>query len=330
MIDLESRVSAVLAERAERTLAVEALHERAVRAAGGIRRRRRLGTAAAAVVAAGALVVGLSGAGPAATTLPAETAVTGGAVGTDPALLHFDVDMSRIPQRLRDRLTATEWVSGKGYETVTGFGRDNNIVFSVSLTTDPGRAQDWMTELGAGDPRAVQWGEAGTIGVAAAQWDDADLLPGVIRAVRLNRAQRCVMPMHLADLPAGAWWSECQTRLRYGGASDEPRWIFSGLTIHQADDKVVFIWADGWPMPSPSFRADRTVSGYPAQWSSGNGQFKNGLWVLAFGPYELYVTNYETAPADWFTPEVAQWYTTRLTPSTNLNDLSSWPRRAVG
>jgi hypothetical protein len=330
VIDLESRVSAALAERAERTRAVEALHDRAVRGGRRIRRRRLLGTAGAALVAVVGLVLGVNGAGPAPTTLPLETAATAGAIGSDPALLHFDLDMSRVPARLRDRVAATEWVSGKDYERVTGFGGDDGLVFTVAFTTDRDRAQGWMVDLGAGATRAEQWDEPGTIGVVAAQRDDADLLPDVIRAVRLGRVQRCVMPLHLSELPAGAWWSECQTRLRYGGPAGAARWIFSGLTIHRADDKVVLVWADGRPMASPSFEADRAVAGYPAQWRSGSGSFQNGLWVLAFGPYQLYITDYETKPAGWFTPEVAQWYAARLSPSTDLNDPASWPRRAVG
>ncbi|MGI5241735.1 hypothetical protein [Dactylosporangium sp. CA-139066] len=331
MNDLERRVSATLTERAERTRPAEALHEGAVRGARRIRRRRRLlGAASAGLTAVAALVLGVTGAGPAPTTLPPETVATGGAVGTDPALLHFDVDLTRIPARLRDRVTATEWVSGRGYEKVTGFGRDDDMVFTIALTTDPDRARDWLVDLGAGQTRAERWDEDGTIGVAGAQRDDADLLPAVVSAVRLGRTQRCVMPLHLSELPPGAWWSECQTRLRYGGRAGDPVWIFSGLTLHRADDKVVFIWADGRPLPYPSFQPDRTIAGYPAQWRSGRGQFQNGLWVPAFGPYQLYVTDYETQPADWFTPEVAQWYAARLTPSADLNDPSSWPGRAVG
>ncbi|HTJ36995.1 MAG TPA: hypothetical protein VL738_27535 [Dactylosporangium sp.] len=332
MTDLEGRVSAALMERADRTLAVDGLHEKAVRTARGIRRRRWFGTAAAAIVAAGALLLGLTAGGAVTTSLPLETAAPPGGVGSDPALLHFDIDMSRMPPRLRDRVVAMEWVSGKGYEKVTGVGRDDQLVFMIALTTETDRAREWVAGLDGGDTRAMEWGssDTGSAGVVATRWDDRELFWDVIRAVRMDRVQRCVMPLHLAELPEGASWSECQTRLRYGGPAGSPVWIYSGLTVTRADGKIVFIWADGRPLASPSFHADRAVGGYPAQWLSGNEQFKNGLWVPAFGPYQLYITDFETAPADWFAPDVAQWYAARLTPSTNLSDPSSWPRRAVG
>jgi hypothetical protein len=142
--------------------------------------------------------------------------------------------------------------------------------------------------------------------------------------------QRCVMPLRLAELPEGATWSECQTTLRRTGAGPATGWVSSGLTIRRSDGNTVFIWADGRPLVRTSPRADRTVAGYPALWLSRSGSLQTGLWVLGFGPYHLFVTSYEDGPSDWFTPEVAAWYTERLTPSPDLNDPNSWPRRAAG
>ncbi|MFG2040110.1 hypothetical protein [Dactylosporangium sp. NPDC048998] len=336
MTDLESRVSATLAERVDRPFPVEHLHERAVRRARGIRRRRRLlGTAAAAILALGLFALDPTGGGaPAATSLPPEPAAPPGGIGSDRALLHFDVDLSRIPAPLADRVAATEWVSGEGYESVVALDAGEHPVFIVALGVESLTADGWMTRFDGGSTRALRWQSGNVYGVTSVDWEQRDLLPKVVSAVRLDEVQRCVMPLRLAELPEGASWTECQTRIRRGGqaggSGPATAWVSSGLTIRRADGHVVYIWANAQPAASPSFRPDRTVAGYPAQWRDGDGQSQAGLWVLAFGPYQLYVTDLQTRPADWFTPEEAAWYTARLTPSTNLDDPSTWPRRAVG
>lgn len=265
---------------------------------------------------------------PGRTTLPAETAAPPGGIGSDRALLHFDVDLAKLPGDLASRIAMTQWVSGEGYETFTGMDADSRPVVTIKLGSDPDTVKGWVF-ANAGSARAVQWRLGGVDGMSALDWDDRALLPEVARAVRLDAVQRCVMPLRLAELPEGAHWSECQTVIRRGPGPG-PRWVYSGLTVERADGKFVYIWADGRPRTqTSSFAADRSIAGRPAQWRAESDQFGTGLWVPDFGGYELYVTEFEPK-ADWFTPVEATWYTLRLTPSANLDDPSTWPLRAVG
>jgi hypothetical protein len=50
--------------------------------------------------------------------------------------------------------------------------------------------------------------------------------------------------------------------------SKPPGWLYSGLTLDQADAKPIFIWADGrrGADHAASFKADQTIGGYEAQW----------------------------------------------------------------
>lgn len=266
---------------------------------------------------------------PGRTTLPAETAAPPGGIGSDRALLHFDVDLAKLPGNLASRIAMTEWVSGEGYEQFTGMDADFRPVVAIKLGSDPDTVKGWVF-ANAGSTRAVQWRLGGVDGLSALDWDDRDLLPEVARAVRLDAVQRCVMPLRLAELPEGAHWSECQTAIRRGGPGPKNVWVYSGLTVERADGKIILIWADGRPRTeTSSFAADRTIAGRPAQWRAEAGQFGDGLWIPDFGGYELYLTDFESH-ATWFTPAEATWYTLRLTPSANLDDPSTWPLRAVG
>jgi hypothetical protein len=325
--ELESRVGDALAGRVDRPFPVEHLREQAIRRAGAIRRRRRiLGTAAAALIVVCVIALVRSpGVGAPGTTLPLETAAPPGGVGSDPGLLHFDLD----PGVLGDRVASTEWISGLGYERVTARDAEDAELFTVYLAPDVASIDRLVAVRHDVEYQQLRWQPAdGVFGMVVTIGDDDRLRRQVAAAVRTDRVQRCVMPLRLAELPPDATWSECQTKIRRGAGAG-PVWVYSGLTIERADRHAVFIWADGRPMTSPSFHADRTAAGYPAQWLAG-GQSGTGLWLLAFGPYQLYITGVDYQRADWLTPQDATWLAQRLTPSTDLNNPASWPRRAVG
>jgi hypothetical protein len=328
-LDLETRVRTTLADRAAHTATIAGLGERAARRGRRIRRFRILvGTAAAAIVAVTSFAAYPRT--PEATTLPAETAAPPGGIGSDRALLHFDVDLTRLPPALTDRITATEWVSGDGYEHFLGLDAEQKTVLSVAMSTDPTRLDGWMQTENVGETRALRWHRGDVEAVSALDWADRDLLPQVEQAVRFDRVQRCVMPLYLSELPDGAHWLECQTRVRRGPGPGTV-WQYSGLTIQRADGKIVLIWADGREKnDTSSFSQDRTTTGRPAEWRTDDGQFQHGLWIPDFGGFELYVTEYESTPGNWFTPDEATWYAEHLTPSPNLNAPTTWPRRAVG
>jgi hypothetical protein len=338
-LDLETRLRTTLADRAAHTSTITGLGERAAHRGRRIRRFRILvGTAAAAIIAVTSFAVYPRT--PEATTLPAETAAPPGGIGRDRALLHFDIDLTKLPSELTARITSTEWVSGDGYEHVLALDAQDKTVLSVAMSTDPTRLDGWVKTENVGETRALRWHRGDVEAVSAVDWADQDLLPQVAQAVRLDRVQRCVMPLRLSELPEGAHWLECQTRIRRGPGPG-PVWQFSGLTIQRADGRIVLIWADGREKNEPgggqilgartsSFFPDRTTAGHPAKWRAENGQFQHGLWIPDFGGFELYVTEYESTKVNWFTPDEATWYAEHLTPSRNLNDPTTWPRRTVG
>jgi hypothetical protein len=200
------------------------------------------------------------------------------------------------------------------------------------MSTDQTRLDGWVQTGDVGDTRALRWHRGDVEAVSVLDWADRDLLPQVERAVRLDHVQRCVMPLHLSELPDGARWLECQTQIRRGSGPGTV-WRYSGLTIRRSDGKIVLIWADGRgpsTTAASSFAPDRTTAGHPSEWRTDDGQFQHGLWINDFGGFELYITEYDTARSDWFTPAEATWYAEHLTPSPNLNAPPTWPRRAVG
>ncbi|MFI5916222.1 hypothetical protein [Dactylosporangium sp. NPDC051541] len=330
MTDLESRLTATLAERAAKTRTITGLAERAARRGKTIRRRRFV-VGTAAIVALLVFLPITVGSGN--TTLPLETAAPPAPIGTDRALLHFDVDLTRLPPVLADRITVTEWVSGNGYERFVGQDNDRKAIVTIWLADTAERADRYDAMSNGSGTGNLRWQRDGIEGLTVLNALDRDLLPQVTDAVRFGVTQRCVMPLRLSALPEGARWTECQTAIRRAGTPGTV-WVYSGLTLHRADDRTVFIWADSDETPtgsSPSsFAADRQVAGYPAQWRTGSGSFANGLWIADFAGIDLYISNYETDPADWFTVEEASWYATRLTPSRDLNAPSTWPTRAIG
>ena len=355
MTDLESRVSDVLTRRAQRPIEVERLCANAVRRATARRRRRAIAGAAALVVAVAA-VVGLverpGHAGP-QTPLPLESAAPRGGIGSDPALLHFGLDMSAFD----GRATSTEWISGMGYEAVHVYADDapnNRRWVDVTLSpTDASRTARldpqlatpladagrellvagrpaWLQQVTyRGDPAwLLRWQPARDVfGAVIVTGQDERLATRVARAVRPGWVQRCVMPLRLAELPPGVRWQECQTRV----SSASPGWIYSGLILARADAKQVFIWADGRRDAdhAASFKADRTIDGYPAQWLSG-GSSGTGLWIPDFGAIDLFITAVDSHDSGWLRPDDARWLAERLQPSPNTGDPSSWPPRAVG
>jgi hypothetical protein len=354
MTDIESRVRDVLAQRAQRPVEVERLRTNAVRRARTIHRRRVAAGAVAAIVAVAGVagLVRLPGAARPETSLPLETAAVSGGIGTDPALLHFDLDLSAF----NGRASSTEWISGMGYEAAHVYENDadNRRWVDVALTpTDSARTTRLDAQLASpltdggrklfvatrparlqqvtylGNPAwLLRWQPARDVfGTVIVTGQEEQLAARVARAVRLDRVQRCVMPLRLTELPAGTIWQECQTRVR----STSPGWIYSGLTLAQTTGKPIFIWADGRREPghAASFKADQTVDGYPAQWLTG-GSSGTGLWIPDFGDIDLFITAVQAGDSDWLQQDEARWLAERLQPSENADDPASWPPRAVG
>jgi hypothetical protein len=355
MIDIESKVVESLHADADQLIKVDGLREAALARAGTLRRRRRAlgalaGAGLVAVLTAGVVAVprlaggegSRTAAGPPGdasaqavatlpTTLPEAVGVPSAAeqptaVGTDPGLLHFDVDLAPL------KAFASDWKSAAGYERAVVTRRSNEMGTEIYLGRDAGQLETvrtppvngwfyfkdgkWNFTDGPRTPTTVN-GRPGTLqrvttGTGAntgivwvLRWQPAEGLFALVQvfdkdqalayaaagALRLDRAQRCVTPLTLRSEPAGAKWTTCQTKVRRTPIAGRGVWIQSELTIEQPGGDRVSVWAEDAKRPRSShdtgqFHPNRTVAGHPAQWRTSDPA---GLWVLDFGPAEVFV-----------------------------------------
>jgi len=182
MIDIESRVADSLHARVDRGIKVGELHGGAVARAGRIRRRRRAAGVVAAAGVAAVLTAGIAaaprllpaggtanqsgGTGNAArpsvgdpkdpatpptaggpTTLPEAAGVPAAAerpaaVGADPSVLHFDVNLVAV------NASSSDWVSGPGYEGVVLAGGVNARPIEVFIGPNASTLQTKLTPPG--------------------------------------------------------------------------------------------------------------------------------------------------------------------------------------
>lgn len=233
MTDIERRLTRSLTARADRQVETGELARAAVSRAGRMRARRRaVGTAAlTALLVAGFFGVRVLLPEPKDTTLPvalgvAPAASRGEGIGTDPALLHFDVDLRAFGELAGGKQPAfTDWLSAEGHESVSVYGSDNSLLAAVYLApsaSDLKRALRPLTSAAVDTSVRGRPAKADTfdIGVAGLQYTDLRWEPRagvfaavwapdpvtaakVFDAVRLDRAQRCVTPMRLLALPGG-------------------------------------------------------------------------------------------------------------------------------
>lgn len=380
MIDIEARVTESLRADAERTPSSAHLHDRAVARARTIRRRRRVVAAAGAtaLAAAGLLLVPHPGTSqhvtvpgpspvhtraaspPGPTTLPEVTGVPTAAdrptvLGTDPAVLHFDLNLAAIGG------TASQWTSHTTFESVqvaTGSGDPHNALqappLEVFVGSDQAKLEAGRTPPGdyvevndgtrylrydqgprqpttVGDlPATLQKitndgvnrvthvpptstldsdlnvNYSPTYGPTAwvLRWQPADGIWAIIElrapdsalayaaasALRLDHAQRCAVPGHLTDVPAGARLAACQTLVRTAPSGPHGVWLASSVTIALPDGTSAGVTLEEVrphkPIDLAQFHPNRTVAGHPAEWFTDQ---PGGLWVLQFGAAEVFV-----------------------------------------
>jgi hypothetical protein len=354
MTDIERRIARSLTARADRQVEVGGLAQLAVGRARRMRARRRtVGTVAVVVL----LVAGFAGARallPAAkdTTLPVALGIAPAGsrpegIGTDPALLHFDVDLGAFGALAGRQPASTDWVSAEDHESVNVYGSDNSLLAAVYLApsaTDLKRALRPLHSTAVDTTVRGRPAKADTfdIGVAGLQYTDLrwEPRPGVFAAVwapdlataakvfdavRLDRAQRCVTPMRLSTLPAGATWTECETAVRAGQVSGGHVWRWSALTIQQVDGVRVRLWAAA-EHDVAEFKPDRVVAGHPAQWLT---EGMRGVWIPGFGPVSLFVGERDTFHADLLSEEQAVWYAEHLQVYEDLTNPAAWPTSAT-
>jgi hypothetical protein len=347
MMDLEPRVAQSLAARADRPVEVDRLRAGAIRRARGIRRRRRQLVAAglafiallgvASVRAAAPVGRPLPSQRPEPTTLPSAVGVAPAIerpvdIGTDPALLHFDLDLGGLNADI------TEWVSANGYERAIIYSAAIGQVYiahtlaalpavdptagRVEQTTVDGRpaALRRIPDSGGGVTWDLRWEPAAGVQAAVfAGGDDPAYAVKVAGTLRLDRAQRCVAPIHLSEMPPGATWIECRIQIAREGA------IHSALVLRTIGGHQVQIWLVPTGL-STGFTPNRTVAGRPAEWRDTDTR---GLWMPEFGPVDVFISGVEPDTAEWLTEQDAAWLVERIQVVADASEPGTWPIRAV-
>jgi hypothetical protein len=385
MIDIESTVVAVLRADADVAVSGDGLHERALARARRIRTRRRLagvtaGTGLAVVMIAGVVAVnGLvrggsatppvvpvgtpaSSAPPAPpreqpTTLPRAVgapvaADAPAAVGADPGVLHFDVDLAGLDA------SRSRWTAGRGYEGVElTHGPTTRAWIEIFLSPDPARRDQfadgsrWFSSdrkphtdppvptTVAGRPAALLrygWSAQDDPMGWILRWSPVDGLHAHVlvfedepqgalaaaAALRLDAAQRCVVPLRLSTAPADATLTACVTALRREPIPTRGVWMNSLLTYTTTSGGAVEVWADEKLSRGVdgSFVPNLTVAGRPAQWRSADPV---GLALRDVGPAgELFISGTPRAEA----VRIAAGITVAGDPA----DPHTWPAVPVG
>lgn len=304
MTDIENRLRDTLHADADHVVAPADLPERAMARAGRIRRRRRASVAAAgaglAVLAVVAAVPLLRPAQP-----PAPPAHAAPAIGTDPGIVHFDVDQDAMRG-------AVQFVaSGPGYESILVYrqGRRGNPAPAVrvylatseeALTearddgmgalprfwkTDPGTTQEVTIAGRTGKierqtqpySRDTQWlirweAMPGVLGALVSAGDDRAAAIAAVDAVLLDRTRPCLLQFRLTDLPPSWKRTSCLFTFLSGpgkNPSTRAEWQDGSVTVR--------VWAGaklGYTVTKP----DMTVEGAPGTWRQPE---KTGTGFLA-------------------------------------------------
>lgn len=359
MTDIESRVAESLRADAERVPYPSGLAGRAIARAGVLRRRRRIASVAAILTVLGVsfpaalqLQAGRPDPAPAplaapqisaptqATTLPAVTvraaATLPSAVGSDPRLLHFDVDQTAL------HATVSTWISSpdvEGYVAESATGEPRTKIFlgraadrleaarvmpigppDRGLTPRPrsrsaapesvmvdGRAATIERQPGIGSAVPPSWvlrwqPVAGLYALAQTYGGNRDAALAVPSALRLDRSQRCVTPFGGVDRSG---LTTCKTSIR----ADRPGW--TGSELKWADGRS--IWA--WDEPAKSFQPNTTAAGRDARWRDKD---MPGLWFADLQGAQVLINA--------ASQEQAGTVAAALTFATDLTSPSSWPQ----
>jgi hypothetical protein len=393
-IDFEKTIADSLRTRADRDVDAHALLTGATGRARVIGIRRKLlavGAFAAVVAVTGAVVAaapqllagrGAQPAAPSASTspsagvpipgvtppppggyrvpsLPSATGVAGAAtrpdlVGTDPAVLHFDLDAAAAGSYM------VSWAVGEGHESVD-IGRPTNRL-RLDLGPDlakldglnrMGRFSDiWESgaSISEGDPveqprqAASVGGLPGTLdetryGAGGVEWvlrwqpvkglwarvqgrgvsrDDVLAFAEKVPA-GLQRSRRCVVPVEIAKLPAGLRWTGCGVQFIGYDRSQDSSWI---LTFRDSNGRAVGLMIGQGMVTLDDSGAARTVAGHQAWWVNGTLTVKyadGNRITVDFWPRGV-------PGAEATATRLAEAVQPRGEPS----EPATWPTRAVG
>jgi hypothetical protein len=397
MFDIETTVTESLRDRADRERIGDSLLTGVPARAASLRRRRRLlrvtaGAGLVGVLAGAALMVprllpgsgpgtsGVGAPGPAvvAPPVPASTGSTAlpevvGApaaaarpalVGSDPSVVHFDVNLDALD------MTTSEWTSAAGYESMTkpaSVPRNGRPLFAFFLGPDQQRlidaagideawdaAADRVTvrgrpgELRSGIVDEDTWGDMSRPGVDERifilSWQPVDGLHVIVvvrdgqrssvftgaDALRLDRVQRCVMPFRFLHVPAGSQWTACSTAVRTSPVKGSV-WIHSSVTVRQSDGDRMNAYLEEQSLrvghDLDKYGPTMTINGHRAAWVTANPR---GLWALNVGPTEVFIGGETDRDAARIRKSEAVAFFTDLRIVGDLGHPSTWPRRAIG
>jgi hypothetical protein len=380
--DLEEAIAETLRPRGDGPVDVTSLRRAAVQQAGSIRRRRIVALSAGAVVVAvlaavpfvrgtgpvgGDTRVGGPGTdgGPVRLLPPAADAPGAKArpdlVGTDPAVLHFSIDLSGTPA------TGTHWAVIDGVESVSLWTSDfDHYNHRYALSNDPEKlavrdhagvdAQPAETRQVSVDGRpatatfwpdrvsankkpdvptwTVEWQPAAGLWakVELHTTDPADAVTAA-EAMRVDRSLRCVAPLRFDPAPAGFSLVSCS--LSFGHILP---WAGSSIEIERTDGvRYAMNVGPGGDDPDHPFLPNRTVRGRSAMVEAGDTS--TTLLVLVGGDVMLTVQG----PYRWGTVDgiagrqevtgteadlIAIAETIIVGP--DVSDPETWPVRALG
>jgi hypothetical protein len=151
--------------------------------------------------------------------------------------------------------------------------------------------------------------------------DDRQRALATAAALYFDRVQRCLSPVRLTGLPASAVVSRCDTTLTRNATSGALAWSSSYVWVEPAPAaKTVTFYLS--PVTQrvahdlAQFHADVTVAGHPGSWRTEDPA---GLWILRFGPYEVFTAGPGLAK------ETAVQYTKGLIPTGDPSRPDTWP-----
>ncbi|MEV0563643.1 hypothetical protein [Dactylosporangium sp. NPDC050588] len=279
-------------------------------------------------------------------------------VGTDRAVLHFDVDLAVFGG------TGAWWRSGVGVERAevwTGSGTRESTTdhtATVVLSQDLDQAQLGGLAAGGGPPNSpapvavTVAGRAGTIQQFPDGWtmgkvtwvlwwqpvdevwavltmetaDAASVVTAAATGVHLDRSLRCAVPIRVGAVPAGTEWNSCTTAMGPAG-TDGRSWQSGSVSFRgPRGDSLILTYGNvsDWDADGDKFVPNRTVNGRPAMWyPSGPG---HQLAVPGTGGRSLFVSTH----GENVTEQDALALAEGATFSDDLVDLGTWPERPVG
>jgi hypothetical protein len=293
MTDIEMLLRDTLHADAEVVAPPADLPERALTRAAHLKRRRR---ATGAVAAAAVAVLGVSVAVPLLGPTPPSPDHVASEIGTDPGMLHFDVDsvamkgsvqyvgtgpgyemilVYRKPHRgnpepvIRIYLATSTAAMAKAREDGWWASPDFYVTeewskASVTVAGKPGTIERQKAKQNT-QPQNTQWvirwePEPGVQGVLVAHGDDREAALAAVDAVLLDGTRPCLLQFRLTDLPPG--WKQTSCRFVYVSG---PRKNPATAATWQKDSATLRVDAGlklGWTSEKP----DIVVDGAGGEW----------------------------------------------------------------